>query len=233
MLRTRIDDDFEIDVMGACDDRVRDRLRQEPLGVVGDHDDVARSDGGVEQLENLRLDRGGRRLDVLVIESDDLLMLAHHTGLAKRRQPVIDGEQIDAGVPRTALQGSSPFVVADQRNQRGAAAQRHNVRGGVRGAAKHVSGRVDLQHRHWRFRRNPAAIADQVLIEDGVTDDQHAAMREVRNVIRQGICGLVKRHGNLWGAPVCAARVSLARRLGRQRSLRFAAGRRDPCNMLN
>ena len=70
-------------------------------------------------FENLCLDRRAGRLDVLVIEPDNLLMLADDAGFPQRRQAVIHRDQVDAGAAGTAARARAPFVVADHGNQRG------------------------------------------------------------------------------------------------------------------
>src|SRR6185369_8690935 len=79
---------------------------------------------------------------------------------------------IDSTVAQQALQGLAGIVVADDRQQRGVRAERRRVAGDVGSAAEAVFLALDLDHRHWRLRRNPADVAEPVTVEHHVADDQ-------------------------------------------------------------
>src|SRR5207302_5514424 len=75
MLRPRIDDDIHARFMGAPNEGLRERFREKTFRVVGDDDDIAILDAGVEQRENLRFHRRREPLYFFVVEADDLLLL--------------------------------------------------------------------------------------------------------------------------------------------------------------
>ena len=63
-------------------------------------------DARVDEPHHLGLERGVAALHVFVVEPDDLLLLADDARLAQRRAPVIDRQQVDAGL------GGARFSVA-------------------------------------------------------------------------------------------------------------------------
>ena len=73
---------------------------------------------------------------LLVVEPDDLLLLTDDACLAKRRQPVIDGQQFDAGLGCAPPERQSAVIVADEGDQRGVSAERHDIGGRVCGATE-------------------------------------------------------------------------------------------------
>ena len=106
-------------------------------------------------------------------------MLADDARLAQRRQPVVDGHEIDARIAGAPLHDLPTLVVADKRDERRLAAQRDDVGGGIRRATEDLPRRVHLQHRHRRFRRDAAAVSEEIFVENRVADDQYTPVPEV------------------------------------------------------
>src|SRR6516225_8216604 len=104
--------------MCAPDDSLRQGFREKSLGIVGNHNDVTVLDGGIEQRKNLGLDGCRKLLNFFVVEADDLLLLSDHACFAKRRQPVVDGQEIDSRLGSTPSEHLAAFVIADESNER-------------------------------------------------------------------------------------------------------------------
>jgi hypothetical protein len=174
VLRPRIDDHLPPRRVRARDDLMRERPRQKPLGVIRQHDDVGRCEVRLEHREDGRLARRVGRPDVLVIQPHDLLMLADHPRLAQRRGAVVNRLQVHTVVTRAPGQRRAGLVPANQRDESRLPAERGDVGRGIRRAAEDPSHAVDPDHRHRRLGRDPAAVAGEVLVEDGVAKDEDA-----------------------------------------------------------
>ncbi len=140
------------------------------------------------------LNGGVGGLNVFVVQSDDLLMLADHAGFAQRGQTMVDGKQIDACIRRTSLERGAALVAADQRDKGRVAAQGDNIGGRVRRAAKHPSGGVYPEHRYRGFRGNPAAVTEEVLVQNCIPEDEDALVVKLGHEHRSRIDCLVQCH---------------------------------------
>src|SRR5687768_9049728 len=163
--------------MGPLNDRVTQRSRKKSFSVVGNDDDIAIPDTSIEQPENLRLIR--RRLHVFEIQANNLLLSGDDAGLLKRSLTVIDSQQVYAGIGCTLPYDAAGIVAADQRDQGRVRAHRHDIGRGVCCAAEHSPRSAYFQDRHRRFRRNPTAVANDVLIEDGVSEHEYTPTFEL------------------------------------------------------
>jgi hypothetical protein len=67
------------------------------------------------------------------------------------------------------------------RDERHPSAERGNVRGSIGRATQHAPGVVDPDDRDRRLGRDAAAVARQVLVEDGVAEDENALAGEGRD----------------------------------------------------
>ena len=159
MLGPRVDDHLPTGVMCASDDLLCERLRDKALRVVGHHDDVARGDQVVEQRENGRLGVRVQWVDLLVIQAHDLLMLTDDPCFAKRWRSVGHRLKIDARLLSAPCQRGPGIVVSNEGDERGAAPEGGDVGRGVRRSSEDPPDVVDSDDGHWRFGRNPAAVA--------------------------------------------------------------------------
>ena len=139
MLGARIDDDLEPCFTASPNDLRRERGRQKPFRVIRDDHDIAFRNAGVHERQDLGLGARAGRSNVFVIESNDLLMLSDDACLSQRRETMIDRQQLDAEPGRMSFQRRTALVVAHERDERRAAAERHDVGRGIRGAAEDAS----------------------------------------------------------------------------------------------
>jgi hypothetical protein len=88
--------------------------------------------------------------------------------------------QIHTGIGRASLERGAAFVIANQSDKGCAATERHNVGGRISCATKHTPRAAHFEYGDWGFRGNSAAIAEKILIENGVTENKDAPVLEVR-----------------------------------------------------
>ena len=148
------------------------------FGVVGNDDGVRARELARAFLEQTRLRvaaDGGRRF---VIDAKQLLTLSEDPHLACGLASVADGDQpYPAGL--TGLRElPSRLVVARDADERRAPAERHDVRRGVGGAARHRPPAAEADNRHGRFGRDPRRVAVEVLVQHEVADDEDGLVRK-------------------------------------------------------
>ena len=114
------------------------------------------------------------RVQLLLVNSDDLLMGGHVAGLPDRRPA-------RAGDMRVGQAGGCtdqrPDLVAggietEQSHQHRVAAERGDIAGDIAGAAEHALRPLQQQHRNRRFRGNPFGGAIGKLVEHDVAKTQ-------------------------------------------------------------
>ena len=101
----------------------------------------------VNQLEHLGFGRVAAPSEhLLIVEADDLLLLANHAHFTQRHNTMVHGEQIDPGVNRAPPEHAPTLVGAHQRDQRGFAPERHDIGSCVCGSAQNAPRAVDPQY---------------------------------------------------------------------------------------
>ena len=146
---------------------------QAALAVVGKDHRIAGSDTALEfgQL-GLQDFMRGRRLEV---DAQQLLLAADDTQFDRGVDFTVDVQNgIDFTIDQQTGQAAPRFVVADHGQQRRSGAQGHRVARDVGGTARAFLDALDLDHRHRRFRRNPADFAEPVAVEHDIADHQQA-----------------------------------------------------------
>src|SRR5205814_470962 len=113
-----------------------------------------------------------QRADLLVIQAHDLLMLTDDPCFAKRWRSVRHRLEVDARLLSAACQGGSSVVVSNEGDERRAAAECGDVGRRVSRSSQNTARAMDPHDGHWRLRRNPAAVTREVLVENGVTENE-------------------------------------------------------------
>jgi hypothetical protein len=176
----RIDDRRDAGRAGGLDRVARDLGRDDALGVVGQHERLRAADPLVDRAAERVGGDAGHRLPRLAIDAHDLLLLRDEARLLARRSIRIgDRAVLDVALRELRAEDAGGVVGADHADERGHAAERADVGGGVRRAAERPVVGADLEHRHRRLGRDPRHVAAQVLVEHDVTDDEHAAAAEL------------------------------------------------------
>ncbi|MNC30421.1 hypothetical protein D3C75_787040 [compost metagenome] len=145
----------------------------------------------LEQAVDLRTQRqrvGGERF--FEIDAQQLLVTAHDPQLDDGRL-VRDAleHRAHACSLQAVGQAVGGLVLAGDANQRSRRAQGGDVQGNVGRAAGAILDLIDLDHRHWRFRRDTRSTAMPVAVEHDIADHQYRGLIETR-------------HGQLHGQPI-------------------------------
>ena len=162
---------------GRRDRRAAHRGREHALRVVGDDQRVGFAHGGDHARAQPLLERGRERGDRLAVQANHLLVTRDDARLARREAFPVgqDSRRRNAEIHRLAAEQRAVRVLADDRAQARARAERDQRLRDVRGAAEHELLALDGEHGHGRFRRDPLDLADHVRVERGVADHDHAA----------------------------------------------------------
>ena len=166
-------------------DAIEDARGDGAVAVVGDEDGVG-AGGQRRQARQQRVLRDRLRLvRRLAIEADDLLsrglVAAGHDARLHRCRAAAFGDDAVGRDPRRAeerqqlLAGAVPSDRADRRHAR---AERVGVVRRVRRAAEEDLALGESQDEHRRLTRDPDRLAEEILVEDQIADDDHAPTGE-------------------------------------------------------
>jgi hypothetical protein len=178
VLRSWVDDYGLSRSVRRLEDALAQKLCEKALRVVGDHHGRTPRDLRPGGVENPRLVLPLEALRGLVIEAEQLLLLAKEAYLANGRPAVAHRDELDSGVCGLHDQLPPRLVVANQPDQHRLTPEGRDVAGGVACSSKDGTRRGHGQHGYWGLRRDAGAVACQVLVQDDIAEHEHLMVRK-------------------------------------------------------
>ncbi|GAA3117393.1 hypothetical protein GCM10020001_041500 [Nonomuraea salmonea] len=148
---------------------------QTPPPVVAGHDHVGPGQGVGQPAEQLALGVLGEFAVVLLVVAGGELAAGDQPPLV-RRTPAGHGHEVDADAEQAQRldERRAALVVAHHADEPDAGAERHQVGGGVGGAAGSVLGGLQAHHGHRRLLGETLGRATEPRVEHDVADDHGA-----------------------------------------------------------
>jgi hypothetical protein len=161
-------------------------VRQNPFGVVGHDDDVAGLEPRRKGAQEIPRAGVGDRRRVLVVDAEQLLLLADHPHLARSRPAVAERNEIDAEAGAARGHAQTSGIIAHEPDQRRHAAKADHV--GCRIARPAQGGSLARVAENWHggLRRDARRLAYEILVGNHVADNEDARAGDLVEDVCEG-----------------------------------------------